>query len=159
MTAYNKTELVEKWEQSGLLTGALRKEELAQTLESSAAWIMEFVEKDDMKKVNTAASIVLPTVRRVLGEKDFTFQHFVDHVFQNSEADRPIIGFKQEKELVLWNDVLTDNSEVSENLQLAACEKLETAFKEKLSKYNNLVINGVTTDFSKDGFEVSFRCS
>ena len=159
MEIYNKKELVEKWEQSGLLEGALKKEDVAQTLESSAAWIMDFVEKDDMKKVNTAASIVFPVVRRVLGQKDFTFEHTLLHMLKRSDADQPIIGYKHEVEFIPWSSVLTDTPHLAEELQLKACQQLEVAFKEKLNKYENLVINTIMTTFKEDGFEIGFRCS
>ena len=145
----NINQLVEKWEHSGLLEGAVNKESIAKTLEYAASWFLEYVPKDDVKKLNTSAAIVLPTIRRVLGDRDFKSLHYNMTILETQSVPK----FKREIEFVKWSEALTEDS------QLKICERLEKSFKEKLEKYADLTLYEVATEFKNDGFEVAFRCA
>ena len=145
----NINQLVEKREHSGLLDGAVNKESIAKTLEYAASWFLEYVPKDDVKKLNTSAAIVLPTIRRVLGDRDFKSLHYNMTILETQSVPK----FKREIEFVKWSEALTEDS------QLKICERLEKSFKEKLEKYADLTLYEVATEFKNDGFEVAFRCA
>lgn len=142
-------QILEKWEQTGLLDGAVNKESIAKTLEYAASWFLEYVPKDDVKKLNTSAAIVLPTIRRVLGDRDFKSLHYNLTILEKQSVPK----IKSETEFVKWSEALTEDS------QLKICERLEKTLKQKLEKYADLTLYEVATEFKDDGFEVAFRCA
>ena len=142
-------QLVEKWGQSGLLDGATNKESLAKILEYTSAYFLEYVPKEDEKRLNTSAAIVLPTIRRVLGDRDFTSLHWARQLLETMQVPK----FVRETELVKWSEI------EGEDAELKICERLEKSFKEKLNKYEELTLYEVATEFLEDGFEVTFRCA
>lgn len=145
-------ELVEKWEQSGLLEGVKNKDGLAKTLEYAASDLLEFSAKQsDQEAVKVAASMTFPIIRRVLGERDFTFTHFLEHIGQTKSVDH-----QRETEFVEFTNKETL---IEDEHQPQICANTAELLSVKLNKYPNLKVYGVHTEVKDNGFEVQFLCS
>lgn len=132
-------ELVEKWEQSGLLEGLTEKENLAYALESAASYMVDRSKNSEFS-YTTAAAVTFPVIRRVLGNKNFKFEQL------NSNLKFDVV-----KEFV--------SGPVSEYNEVYVCQSVSDRMTEKLKNFSNLKVHGVRTDVMKDGFEIQFLCS
>jgi hypothetical protein len=133
-------QLVEKWEESGLLEGAVNKSGLSYALEHAASHLLEYsAGKYDDSEVQFAASVTFPVIRRVLGEKEFLFVPMYKD-----------INYTREVEFVEY---------AGEEAEAQVCQAVAEKMKERVSKYPNLKIHGVSAECQKGGFNLHFLCS
>lgn len=144
----NVQELVEKWEQSGLLDGAVNKEGISCCLEDIAQWTLlhaatlkyKIVEE---KKLAVAVSMLFPVVRIVLGERKFEF-------VKNEAHTREVIQ-------VEYPDVEDANMVEPEH-----CSVVAERVAKVLDQYENLKIHGFFPEFThehENKFEIHVLCS
>jgi hypothetical protein len=144
----NNQSLVEKWEQSGLLDGAVNKEGIANCLEDVAQFAMlqaatlkyRIVEE---KKLGVAISLLFPVVRLALGERNFQWSKDENYTREVIEVEYPSVE---------------DPNEVEPE----DCSAVAKLVSEKFDKYKNLKIHGFFPEFPKEHqnkFEIHLLCS
>ena len=140
-------QLVEKWERSGLLEGAVNKEGIAYCLEDIAQYAMlnaatlkyALVEE---KKLAVAISLMFPATRLVLGKREFAYSQDKEYSRETFVIDYPV--------------------ESPEDVQPEHCSAVAEKISKVLDQYKNLRIHGFVLEFTKEDqnkFEVSLLCS
>lgn len=133
--------LVEKWELSGLLTNASNKEELSQTLECAAHNLVYVVSKNSTEEATkTAGVLIFPTIRRVLGNKEFSFVEGQD-----------LSAFTRESVSVAMPLASSDEE--------AVCESISNQMSERLQKYGAVKVANVTAEQTSTGVDIHFYCA
>jgi hypothetical protein len=142
----NNESLVEKWERSGLLDGAVNKEGIANCLEDVAQLAMiqgKYIKNVGEKKLGVALSLLFPVVRIALGERNFQWSKDKTYTREVIEAEYPQVQ---------------DPNEVEPE----HCSAIAKLVSEKLDKYRNLKIHGFVPEFTQEEqnkFEIHVLCS
>jgi hypothetical protein len=144
----NSESLVEKWERSGLLEGAINKEGIANCLEDVGRWVM-FHAADlkymlvKEKKLGVAISILFPVARLALGERNFQWSKDETYTREVIEVEYPQVQ---------------DPNEVEPE----HCSVVAKLVSEKLDKYKSLRVHGFFPEFTQEEqnkFEIHILCS
>jgi len=144
----NSESLVEKWERSGLLDGAVNKEGIANCLEYVAqcalihASTIKYAIVSE-KKLGVAISLLFPVVRIALGERSFQWSKDKTFTREVIEVEYP-------------------SAEEPNEVEPEHCSAVAKLLSEKLDKYKNLKIHGFIPEFPKENqnkFEIHILCS
>jgi len=135
-------QLVEKWEQSGLLEGALNKEGIARCLEDIAQVAMMNAATLNYKFVNeaklaVAISLLFPAARLALGERNFALSEDKNFTREVFEVEYP--------------------TETPDEVGPEHCHAVAERVSKVLEEYKNLKVHGFLPDFTKghqDKFEL-----
>jgi hypothetical protein len=142
----NSESLVEKWERSRLLDGAVNKEGIANCLEEVAQFAMlqgKYLKYIGEKKLGVAISLLFPVVRIALGERNFQWSKDEAYTREVIEVEYP---------------QAQDPNEVEPE----DCSAVAKLVSEKLDKYKNLKIHGFFPEFTQEEqnkFEIHILCS
>jgi hypothetical protein len=144
----SEQELVEKWEQSGLLEGAVNKSGIAYCLEDVGQFAM--LQAATLKyrivgekKLGVALSLLFPVVRIALGERSFEWSKDKTYTREVIEVEYPQVE---------------DPNEVEPE----HCSAVAKLVSEKLDKYKTLKIHGFFPEFTQEEqnkFEIHVLCS
>lgn len=130
-------ELIEAWEQTGLLTNAINKISLAKVLEASSRTVLDLKTSLPEDQVAYVATMIFPIITRALSNINFDAKY--------SENTKTEITFVKLVE--------------TEEEQIHECIRAATELYHKLSQYNPLTVSFVKLSKFDAGFHIGLDCA